>query len=37
MASFLGVVGGELGGLVFLESSVRLVFSLKIAGIATKR
>jgi len=37
MANFLGVVGGGLGGVVSLERSVRLVFSLDIGGIAIKR
>jgi hypothetical protein len=37
MENVFGVVGGELEGLVFLGSSVRLVFSLEIARIAIKR
>lgn len=37
MANFLGVVGRGLGGLGYLERSVRLVVSLDIDGIAIKR
>jgi hypothetical protein len=37
MASVLGMVGGELEGVVFLESSIRLAFSLDISKIAIKR